>query len=37
LPLAQDLVNRHNGLIEYDSAPGRTVFTVHLPIEGQED
>jgi two-component system nitrogen regulation sensor histidine kinase GlnL len=34
LPLAQDLVNRHGGLIEYDSVPGHTVFTVLLPIEG---
>ncbi len=32
LPLAQDLVNRHHGLIEYESAPGRTVFAVQLPI-----
>ncbi len=32
LPLAQDLVNRHQGLIEYESEPGRTVFMVHLPI-----
>jgi two-component system nitrogen regulation sensor histidine kinase GlnL len=32
LPLAQDLVNRHQGLIEYESEPGRTVFIVHLPI-----
>jgi two-component system nitrogen regulation sensor histidine kinase GlnL len=32
LPLAQDLVNRHNGLIEYESEPGRTVFIVHLPV-----
>lgn len=32
LPLAQDLVSRHNGLIEYESVPGRTVFRVQLPI-----
>jgi two-component system nitrogen regulation sensor histidine kinase GlnL len=32
LPLAQDLVNRHNGLIEYESVPGLTVFSVLLPI-----
>jgi two-component system nitrogen regulation sensor histidine kinase GlnL len=32
LPLAQDLVNRHGGLIEYESESGRTVFTVLLPI-----
>ena len=32
LSLAQDLVNRQQGLIEYDSEPGRTVFMVHLPI-----
>ena len=33
LPLAQDLVSRHEGLIEYESEPGRTVFRVQLPIE----
>jgi len=32
LPLAQDLVNRHDGLIEYESVPGHTVFSVLLPI-----
>jgi two-component system nitrogen regulation sensor histidine kinase GlnL len=32
LPLAQDLVNRHQGLIEYESTPTRTVFRVHLPV-----
>jgi len=36
LPLAQDLVNRHGGLIEYDSVPGHTVFTVTVPIEQLE-
>lgn len=33
LPLAQDLVSRHGGLIEFDSTPGRTVFLVRLPVE----
>jgi len=33
LPLAQDLVSRNGGLIEYESAPGRTVFIVRLPLE----
>lgn len=32
LPLAQELVNRHQGLIEFTSEPGRTVFTVSLPV-----
>jgi two-component system nitrogen regulation sensor histidine kinase GlnL len=36
LPLAQDLVNRQGGLIEYDSVPGHTVFTVQLPITNTE-
>jgi two-component system nitrogen regulation sensor histidine kinase GlnL len=33
LPLAQELVNRHGGLIEFDSRPGRTVFQILLPID----
>jgi two-component system nitrogen regulation sensor histidine kinase GlnL len=32
LPLAQDLVNRHNGLIEYESTSARTIFRVQLPV-----
>lgn len=32
LPLAQDCIHRHGGLIEFQSDPGRTVFTVRLPI-----
>lgn len=35
LGIAQDLVSRHAGLIEFDSAPGRTVFTISLPMEAQ--
>jgi two-component system, NtrC family, nitrogen regulation sensor histidine kinase GlnL len=33
LSIAQELVNRHGGLIEAMSAPGRTVFSVLLPLE----
>ena len=33
LPLAQDLVSRQGGLIEYETEPGRTVFMVRLPVE----
>jgi two-component system nitrogen regulation sensor histidine kinase GlnL len=32
LPIAQSLINTHGGLIECESQPGRTVFTVLLPI-----
>jgi len=33
LPLAQEIVQRHGGLIEFASEPGRTVFMMRLPIE----
>ena len=33
LSIAQELVNRHGGLIECASAPGRTVFSILLPLE----
>lgn len=32
LPIAQSLINQHDGLIECDSEPGRTRFTVFIPI-----
>lgn len=32
LPVAQELISRHGGLIEFESRPGRTVFFVRLPI-----
>lgn len=32
LTLAQDYVNQHHGSIEFDSEPGRTSFSVLLPI-----
>jgi two-component system nitrogen regulation sensor histidine kinase GlnL len=33
LAVAQDLVTRHGGLIEFTSAPGRTQFTILLPLD----
>jgi two-component system nitrogen regulation sensor histidine kinase GlnL len=33
LPLAQELINRQGGLIEFESEPGRTVFSLRLPLE----
>jgi two-component system, NtrC family, nitrogen regulation sensor histidine kinase GlnL len=33
LGIAQDLVSRHGGLIEFDSAPGRTIFMISLPMD----
>lgn len=32
LSIAQDIITRHGGLIECDSHPGRTVFTLYLPL-----
>jgi len=32
LPLAQSYVSQHHGLIEFDSAPGHTRFTILLPV-----
>jgi two-component system, NtrC family, nitrogen regulation sensor histidine kinase GlnL len=32
LAVAQELVTRHNGLIEFESEPGRTIFTLLLPL-----
>jgi two-component system nitrogen regulation sensor histidine kinase GlnL len=33
LAVAQDVVTRHGGLIEFESEPGRTVFQMLLPLE----
>lgn len=33
LPIAQDLVNQHRGLIECSSEPAHTQFSILLPIE----
>lgn len=37
LALAQDLVTRQGGMIEYTSRPGRTVFQLLFPIEQSDD
>lgn len=37
LSIAQSLVNRHGGLIECASRPGRTVFTLLLPLEATDE
>ncbi len=34
LAVAQDLVTRHGGIIEFASQPGKTVFSLLLPLEG---
>ena len=36
LSIAQDLVNQHQGIIEFDSVPGHTRFTVLLPVRSIE-
>lgn len=33
LSIAQSLINQHDGLIKVNSRPGRTVFTLYLPLE----
>lgn len=32
LPVAQELISRHGGLIEFESRPGRTVFQLRIPL-----
>ncbi len=32
LPLAQELISRHGGLIEFESRPGKTVFQLQIPL-----
>jgi two-component system nitrogen regulation sensor histidine kinase GlnL len=36
LAVAQDLVSRHEGLIEFQSRPGLTVFTILLPFHAAD-
>ena len=35
LSIAQSLIQQHQGLIEFDSQPGKTVFTLLLPIHSE--
>lgn len=36
LAVAQDLISRHGGLIEFTSRPGQTVFTILLPLNADD-
>lgn len=33
LSISQSLINQHQGIIEFSSEPGATVFTIYLPLE----
>jgi len=33
LAIAQSLVRRHHGLIQYESVPGYTCFSILIPLE----
>jgi two-component system nitrogen regulation sensor histidine kinase GlnL len=35
--VAQDIATRHGGIIEFDSRPGRTVFSLLLPMEDGDE
>jgi two-component system nitrogen regulation sensor histidine kinase GlnL len=37
LSIAQALISRHQGLVECTSEPGKTVFTILLPLEGKHE
>jgi two-component system nitrogen regulation sensor histidine kinase GlnL len=37
LPIAQELINQHGGLIECESRPGDTRFYVYLPLESEHE
>jgi two-component system nitrogen regulation sensor histidine kinase GlnL len=36
LSLAQNYVHQHHGLIEFESSPGRTCFTILLPVRSPD-
>ncbi|NNJ92601.1 MAG: nitrogen regulation protein NR(II) [Gammaproteobacteria bacterium] len=37
LSISQTLINKHGGLIECQSQPGNTVFTIWIPLENESD
>lgn len=37
LSIAQSIVNRHGGLIQCESEPGNTTFTIYLPMEVNDE
>jgi two-component system nitrogen regulation sensor histidine kinase GlnL len=37
LPIAQSMINLNGGLIEWESQPGKTVFTVLLPVAAEDE
>ena len=37
LSIAQDIIHQYHGLIECDSRPGQTVFSIYLPLENGHD
>jgi two-component system nitrogen regulation sensor histidine kinase GlnL len=37
LSLAQSFVSQHHGMIEFESAPGRTRFSILLPVRNAKD
>lgn len=37
LPIAQSMINLNGGLIEWESQPGKTVFTVLLPVATEDE
>jgi two-component system nitrogen regulation sensor histidine kinase GlnL len=36
LAISQSIINQHRGIIECQSAPGRTVFTLYIPLGNEE-
>ncbi|MEO6699172.1 MAG: nitrogen regulation protein NR(II) [Paraperlucidibaca sp.] len=37
LSIAQDIIHQYHGLIECDSCPGQTLFSIYLPLDKRHD